>query len=80
MATCGPLEWTQKRAEKKLTKPLPRWHPPDTPWRRALIGLAHIAVERDRYSLLSRATRGKFQQSRFSETSEYLDDSEYSAL
>ncbi|HBY5994726.1 TPA: octaprenyl diphosphate synthase [Klebsiella pneumoniae] len=48
MATCGSLEWTQKRAEDEADKAIAALQIlPDTPWREALIGLAHIAVQRD---------------------------------
>ena len=48
MATCGSLEWTQKRAEEEADKAIAALQIlPDTPWREALIGLAHIAVQRD---------------------------------
>ncbi len=43
-----PLEWTQKRAEEEADKAIAALQIlPDTPWREALIGLAHIAVQRD---------------------------------
>ena len=48
MATCGSLEWTQKRAEEEADKAIAALQIlPDTRWREALIGLAHIAVQRD---------------------------------
>lgn len=48
MATCGSLEWTQKRAEEEADKAIAALQVlPDSPWREALIGLAHIAVQRD---------------------------------
>lgn len=48
MATCGSLEWTQKRAEEEADKAIAALQIlPDTPRREALIGLAHIAVQRD---------------------------------
>ena len=48
MAACGSLEWTQKRAEEEADKAIAALQIlPDTPWREALIGLAHIAVQRD---------------------------------
>ncbi|ELY3087699.1 octaprenyl diphosphate synthase [Klebsiella aerogenes] len=48
MAACGSLEWTQKRAEEEADKAIAALQVlPDTPWREALIGLAHIAVQRD---------------------------------
>jgi octaprenyl-diphosphate synthase len=49
MAACGSLEWTQKRAEEEADKAIVALQVlPDSPWREALIGLAHIAVQRDR--------------------------------
>ncbi|MEC6165264.1 MULTISPECIES: octaprenyl diphosphate synthase [Klebsiella] len=48
MAACGSLEWTQKRAEEEADKAIAALQVlPDSPWREALIGLAHIAVQRD---------------------------------
>jgi len=49
MADCGSLEWTRQRAEEEADKAIAALHSlPDTPWKEALIGLAHIAVQRDR--------------------------------
>ncbi|KAA9621937.1 octaprenyl diphosphate synthase, partial [Escherichia coli] len=49
MTTCGSLEWTRQRAEEEADKAISALQIlPDTPWREALIGLAHIAVQRDR--------------------------------
>jgi octaprenyl-diphosphate synthase len=47
MAICGSLEWTRQRAEEEADKAALQVIP-DSPWREALIGLAHIAVQRDR--------------------------------
>lgn len=46
MAACGSLEWTQKRAEEEADKAIAALQVLLTP-REALIGLAHIAVQRD---------------------------------
>ena len=49
MNACGSLEWTRQRAEEEADKAIAALQVlPDTPWREALIGLAHIAVQRDR--------------------------------
>lgn len=49
MAECGSLEWTRQRAEEEADKAIQALQPlPDSPWKEALIGLAHIAVQRDR--------------------------------
>lgn len=49
MTTCDSLEWTRQRAEEEADKAISALQIlPDTPWREALIGLAHIAVQRDR--------------------------------
>jgi octaprenyl-diphosphate synthase len=49
MALCGSLEWTRQRAEEEADKAIEALQViPDSPWRDALIGLAHIAVQRDR--------------------------------
>ncbi|MDU5479096.1 MAG: octaprenyl diphosphate synthase [Enterobacter sp.] len=49
MAICGSLEWTRQRAEEEADKAIEALQViPDSPWREALIGLAHIAVQRDR--------------------------------
>ena len=49
MAICGSLEWTRQRAEEEADKAIAAIQViPDSPWRDALIGLAHIAVQRDR--------------------------------
>lgn len=49
MANCGSLEWTRQRAEEEADKAIAALQViPDSPWRDALIGLAHIAVQRDR--------------------------------
>ncbi|MGU0016948.1 hypothetical protein ACVXG9_25715 [Escherichia coli] len=49
MNACGSLEWTRRRApRKKQRKPWQRLRCSGHPWREALIGLAHIAVQRDR--------------------------------
>ncbi len=49
MTACGSLEWTRQRAEEEADKAISALQIlPDTPWREALIGLAHIAVQRDR--------------------------------
>ena len=49
MAICGSLEWTGQRAEEEADKAIAAIQViPDSPWRDALIGLAHIAVQRDR--------------------------------
>ncbi len=48
MATCGSLEWTQKRAEDEADKVIAALQIlPDTPRREALIGLAPIAGQGD---------------------------------
>jgi octaprenyl-diphosphate synthase len=48
MAECGSLEWTRQRAEEEADKAISALQIlPDSPWREALIGLAHIAVQRD---------------------------------
>ena len=48
MAACGSLEWTRRRAEEEADKAIAALQVlPDSPWREALIGLAHIAVQRD---------------------------------
>jgi len=48
MAECGSLEWTRRRAEEEADKAISALQIlPDSPWREALIGLAHIAVQRD---------------------------------
>ena len=49
MAICCSLEWTRQRAEEEADKAIAALQViPDSPWRDALIGLAHIAVQRDR--------------------------------
>ena len=49
MAICGSTEWTRQRAEEEADKAIAAIQViPDSPWRDALIGLAHIAVQRDR--------------------------------
>ena len=49
MAACGSLEWTCQRAEEEADKAIAALAPlPDSQWRDALIGLAHMAVQRDR--------------------------------
>ena len=49
MNACGSLEWTRQRAEEEADKAIAALQVlPDTPWREALVGLAHIAVQRDR--------------------------------
>ena len=49
MNACGSLEWTRQRAEEEADKAIAALQVlPDTPWSEALIGLAHIAVQRDR--------------------------------
>lgn len=49
MNACGSPEWTRQRAEEEADKAIAALQVlPDTPWREALIGLAHIAVQRDR--------------------------------
>ena len=48
MQSCGSLEWTQKRAEEEAGKAISALKIlPESPWRRALEGLAHLAVQRD---------------------------------
>ncbi|MBS0849610.1 octaprenyl diphosphate synthase [Citrobacter sp. JGM124] len=48
MATCGSLEWTQRRAEEEADKAIAALAViPDTPYREALIALAHMSVQRD---------------------------------
>ena len=43
------MEWTRQRAEEEADKAIEALQViPDSPWRDALIGLAHIAVQRDR--------------------------------
>ncbi|MBJ3814855.1 octaprenyl diphosphate synthase [Shimwellia pseudoproteus] len=47
MADCGSLEWTRMRAEQEADKAIAALAIlPDSPHRQALIGLAHIAVQR----------------------------------
>ena len=49
MNACGSLEWTRQRAEEEADKAIAALQVlPDSQWREALIGLAHIAVQRDR--------------------------------
>ena len=49
MNACGSLEWTRQRAEEEADKAIAALQVlPDSLWREALIGLAHIAVQRDR--------------------------------
>lgn len=48
MAACGSLEWTRMRAEQEADKAIAALHSiPESPWREALVALAHIAVQRD---------------------------------
>ncbi|MBK4715325.1 MULTISPECIES: octaprenyl diphosphate synthase [Tenebrionibacter/Tenebrionicola group] len=47
MAACGSLEWTRRRAEDEADKAIAALAPlPDSLYKKALIGLAHIAVQR----------------------------------
>ncbi|AST78078.1 TPA: octaprenyl diphosphate synthase [Citrobacter freundii] len=49
MNACGSLEWTRQRAEEEADKAIAALQVlPDSLWRDALTGLAHIAVQRDR--------------------------------
>lgn len=49
MKTCGSLEWTRQRAEEEADKAISALTViPDTPYREALIALAHMSVQRDR--------------------------------
>lgn len=49
MAACGSLEWTRQRAEEEADKAIAALSVlPDTPYREALIALAHMSVQRDR--------------------------------
>lgn len=48
MANCGSLAWTRQRAEEEADKAIAALQIlPPSPWREALTGLAHIAVQRD---------------------------------
>ena len=48
MTACGSLEWTRQRAEEEADKAIAALSViPDTPYREALIALAHISVQRD---------------------------------
>ncbi|MDX5628346.1 MULTISPECIES: octaprenyl diphosphate synthase [unclassified Brenneria] len=48
MQQCGSLDYTRKRAEEEADKAIAALQPlQDTPFRKALEGLAHIAVQRD---------------------------------
>ncbi|WP_058910830.1 octaprenyl diphosphate synthase [Entomohabitans teleogrylli] len=47
MAACGSLEWTQMRAEQEADKAIAALAVlPDSPHKEALIGLAHLSVQR----------------------------------
>lgn len=49
MADCGSLEWTHQRAEEEADKAIDALTVlPDSPYREALISLAHMSVQRDR--------------------------------
>ncbi len=49
MRRVGSLDYTRQRAEQESAKAIAALAPlPDSPYKEALIGLAHIAVERDR--------------------------------
>lgn len=49
MDACGSLAWTQQRAEQEADKAIDALSVlPDTPYREALIALAHLSVQRDR--------------------------------
>ena len=61
MATCGSLEWTQKRAEEEADKAIAALQIlPDTPWRDALIGLLQSSAIINPPSFPARRA-GKFQ-------------------
>ncbi|EHD23179.1 MULTISPECIES: octaprenyl diphosphate synthase [Brenneria] len=48
MQQCGSLSYTRQRAEEEADKAIDALRPlPDTPFRSALEGLAHLAVQRD---------------------------------
>lgn len=48
MQSCGSLEWTRQQAIQEADKAIATLDIlPDTPWRDALIGLAHMATQRD---------------------------------
>lgn len=48
MAACRSLEWTKKRAEQEADKAIAALNAiPDSPYREALIALAHLAVKRN---------------------------------
>jgi len=48
MATSGSLEWTRQRAEEEADKAIAALAVlPDSPYREALIALAHMSVQRD---------------------------------
>jgi len=48
MTACGSLEWTRQRAEEEADKAIAALSViPDTPYREALIALAHMSVQRD---------------------------------
>nr|WP_113868391.1 octaprenyl diphosphate synthase [Brenneria salicis]NMN92828.1 octaprenyl-diphosphate synthase [Brenneria salicis ATCC 15712 = DSM 30166]RBP59726.1 octaprenyl-diphosphate synthase [Brenneria salicis ATCC 15712 = DSM 30166]RLM29835.1 octaprenyl diphosphate synthase [Brenneria salicis ATCC 15712 = DSM 30166] len=48
MQQCGSLDYTRQRAEEEADKAIDALrHLPDTPFRTALEGLAHLAVQRD---------------------------------
>lgn len=48
MKACGSLEWTRQRAEEEADKAISALSViPDTPYREALIALAHMSVQRD---------------------------------
>lgn len=48
MATCGSLIWTRERAEREADKAIAALAIlPDSPYKEALAGLAHIAVQRN---------------------------------
>ncbi|MEA1062516.1 octaprenyl diphosphate synthase [Erwinia sp. HR93] len=48
MAACGSLTWTRQRAEQEADKAIAALAPlQDSDWKEALIGLAHLAVQRN---------------------------------
>lgn len=48
MEACGSLDWTRQRAGEEADKAIATLDIlPDSPWRKALTGLAHMAVQRD---------------------------------
>ena len=48
MAACGSLAWTRTRAEEEADKAIAALEIiPPSPWRDALIALAHMSVQRD---------------------------------